>query len=146
MQLWILDFFLLCLIRYASDTLGTIGDNVLSAKFHKKKDFTIIVTLEKTRLYNTEPLKPHFYIVKLEFTRVYIIFLIYAQNIDCGYSLEPPQRGVSNEYHNLCFEQNYEKCLRFLSENFQFLEVKFSIYLNRHVFEMKSFFMKLCAE
>ena len=24
----------------------------------------------------------------------------------------------------------------FLSENFQFLEVKFSIYLNRHVFEM----------
>ena len=26
----------------------------------------------------------------------------------------------------------------FLSENFQFLEVKFSIYLNRHVFVMES--------
>ena len=26
---------------------------------------------------------------------------------------------------------------RFLSENFQFLEVKFSIYLNRRVFVMK---------
>ena len=33
------------------------------------------------------------------------IFLISAQNIDCGYSLEPPHRGGSNEYHNLCFEQ-----------------------------------------
>ena len=26
------------------------------------------------------------------------IFHISAQNIDCGYSLEPPQRGGSNEY------------------------------------------------
>ena len=42
------------------------------------------------------PLKPHFYIVKLGFTGVYIIFLISAQNIDYGYSLEPPQRGGSN--------------------------------------------------
>ena len=33
------------------------------------------------------------------------IFHISAQNIDCGYSLEPPRRGCSNEYHNLCFEQ-----------------------------------------
>ena len=29
---------------------------------------------------------------------VYIIFLIPAQNIDCGHSLEPPHRGGSNEY------------------------------------------------
>ena len=29
----------------------------------------------------------------------------------------------------------------FLSENFQFLGVKFSIYLNRHVFVMESFFI-----
>ena len=29
--------------------------------------------------------------------------------------------------HSLCFEQKYEK-IEFLSENFQFLEVKFSIY------------------
>ena len=33
------------------------------------------------------------------------IFHISAQNIDCGYSLEPPRRGGSNEHHNLCFEQ-----------------------------------------
>ena len=30
-------------------------------------------------------------------------FHISAQNIDCRYSLEPPRRGGSNEYHNLCF-------------------------------------------
>ena len=39
--------------------------------------------------------------------------------------------------HNLCFEQKYEKYQRFLSENFQFLEMKFSIYLNRCVFVMQ---------
>ena len=32
-----------------------------------------------------------------------IFFHISAQNIDCGYSLEPPCRDGSNEYHNLCF-------------------------------------------
>ena len=47
--------------------------------------------ITKTYLYNFDPLKPHFYIVKLGFTGVYIIFLISAQNIDCGYSLEPPR-------------------------------------------------------
>ena len=37
------------------------------------------------------------------FTGVYIIFLIFAQNIDCGYSLEPPRRGGSNEYPQSMF-------------------------------------------
>ena len=57
----------------------------------------------KTRLYNLDPLKPHFYIVKLGFTGVYIIFLISVQNIDCGSSLEPPRRGGSNEYPQSIF-------------------------------------------
>ena len=35
--------------------------------------------ITKTCQYNFDPLKPHFYIVKLEFTRVYVIFLISAQ-------------------------------------------------------------------
>ena len=40
--------------------------------------------------------------------------------------------------HNLCFEQKYEKISEFfLSKNFQFLEAKVSIYLNRHVFVMQ---------
>ena len=50
-----------------------------------------------------------------------------------GYSLEPPHLTST---HNLCFEQKYEKYRRFLSENFQFLEMKFSMYLNRRVFVM----------
>ena len=94
--------------------------------------------ITKTYLYNFDPLKPHFYIVKLGFTGVNIIFLISVQNIDCGYSLEPPRRGHPNEYHNLCFEQKYENIRVFLSEIFQFLEVKFSIYLNRSIFVMVS--------
>ena len=35
--------------------------------------------ITKTCLHNFDPLKPHFYIVKLEFRGVYIIFLISAQ-------------------------------------------------------------------
>ena len=31
------------------------------------------------------------------------IFLISAQNIDCGYSLEPPRRSGSNEYPQSMF-------------------------------------------
>ena len=74
----------------------------------KKNDSTGSIT--KTCLYNIDPLKPHFYIVKLEFTLVYIIFLISApKHIDCGYSVEPPRRGASNEYPQSMFEQIYEK-------------------------------------
>ena len=36
--------------------------------------------ITKTCLYKFDPLKPHLYIVKLGFPRVYIIFLISAQN------------------------------------------------------------------
>ena len=31
------------------------------------------------------------------------IFHISAQNIDCGYSVEPPRRGGSNEYPQSMF-------------------------------------------
>ena len=96
--------------------------------------------ITKTRLYNVDPLKPHFNIVKLGFTGVYIIFLISAQNIDCGYSLEPPRHrlaeAVLTSTHNLCLSRNMKKYQSFLYENFQFLEVKFSIYLYRRVFVM----------
>ena len=88
--------------------------------------------IRKTCLYNLDPLKHRFYIVKLGFTGVYIIFLIFTQK----HRLWVPRRGGSNEYHNLCFEQKYEKYQNLLSENFQFLVVKFSIYLNRRVFVM----------
>ena len=37
------------------------------------------ISITITRLYNFDPLKPHFYTVKLRFTGVYIIFLVSAQ-------------------------------------------------------------------
>ena len=66
------------------------------------------------------------------------LVLISAQNIDCGYSLEPPRRGGPNEYPQPMFwAEIWKKNQRFcLSENFQFLEAKISIYLNRLVFVM----------
>ena len=66
----------------------------------------------KTYLYNFDSLEPHFYIVKLGFTGVYIIFVISAQNIDCGYSLEPPHRGGSNEYPQSMFWAEIWKNIR----------------------------------
>ena len=44
-----------------------------------------------------------FSIVKLGSAGVYIFFLFLLQNIDCGYSLEPPQRGGSNVYPQSMF-------------------------------------------
>ena len=51
---------------------------------------------------------------------------------------------VLTSTHSLCFEQKYEKMSEFfffvfvfvffLSDSFLFLEVKFSVYLNRRVF------------
>ena len=88
---------------------------------------TSLVFITKTRLYNFDPLEPHFYIVKLGFTGVCIIFLISAQNIG---------EAVLTTTHNLCFERKYEKYQIFFSEDFHFLVVKFSVHLNRRVFVM----------
>ena len=54
-------------------------------------DAHFLFYITKTYLYNFDPLKPHFYIGKLWFTGVYIIFLVSARNINCGYLLEPPR-------------------------------------------------------
>ena len=68
--------------------LGTIQKHPLS-------------NITKTCLYNVDPLKSHFYTVKLGFTGVFIIFLISAQK-QC-YSLEPPRRGGSKKYPHSMF-------------------------------------------
>ena len=96
-----------------------------------------LISITKTCLYNFDPLKPHFYTVKLGFTWVYNIFLISAQNMDCGYSLEPPRRGGSNEYPQSMFWAEIKKISEFFIWIFSvFWGVKFSIYLNRRVFVM----------
>ena len=35
--------------------------------------------------------------------KIFDIFLFFAQNIDCGYTLEAPRRGGSNEYPQSMF-------------------------------------------
>ena len=57
--------------------------------------------IRKTCSYNVYPLEPH--IAKLGFAGVYLFFLFLLQNIDCGYSLEPPRRGGSNVYPQSMF-------------------------------------------
>ena len=83
----------------------------------------------KTCLYNIDPLKPHFHIGKLGFTEVYFIFLISAlKHRLCILIRTASAEAVLTSTHNLCFEQKYEKYQSFLSDFFQFWEVKFSIY------------------
>ena len=62
------------------------------------------LNITKTCPCNVYPLESHFYIVKLGYARVYIFFFFFfAQNIDCGYTLEPPRRGGSNVYPQSMF-------------------------------------------
>ena len=41
--------------------------------------------------------------------KIFDIFLIFAQNIDCGYTLEPPRQGGSNEYSQSMFWSKNKK-------------------------------------
>ena len=70
------------------------------------------------------PLNPTLYTKTGVYRGIHYFFLFLLKNIDCGYSLEPPHRV-------------------FLSENFQFLEVNFSIYLYRLFFVMRFYVLVL---
>ena len=65
--------------------------------------------ITKTRLFNyTENFTPkteNFQIKNSD------IFHISAENIDCGYSLEPPRRGGSNEYPQSMFSAEIRKIM-----------------------------------
>ena len=54
------------------------------------------------------------------------IFHISAQNIDCGYSLEPPRRGGSNEYPQSMFlSRNKKNNVHPCKPQFYYIEVGF---------------------
>ena len=59
--------------------------------------------ITKTYLYNFDLFKSYFNIVKLGLTWYTLFFLFLLKNIDCGYSLEPPHGGGSDEYQQSMF-------------------------------------------
>ena len=119
-------------IRASDQSLQWPHEEFLHPWLSKKRP----VHITKTCLYNIDPLKPYFYILNWGLNGYKLFFLFLTKNIDCGYSLEPPRRGGSNEYPQSLFWAEIWKISEFLSENFQFLVVKFSVYLNRHAFVM----------
>ena len=63
--------------------------------------------------YENTPIQIHwnFYYQKMAIFQIKNsdIFYISAQNMDCGYSLEPPRRGGSNEYPQSMFLSRNKK-------------------------------------
>ena len=53
--------------------------------------------MQYTEIFSVVKKIEKFVIKKIEF------FLIFAQNVVCGYTLEPPRRGGSNEYPQSMF-------------------------------------------
>ena len=51
------------------------------------------------------------------------IFLIFAQNIDCGYTLEPPHEAVLTSSHNLCFGAKIRKKVYPCKPQFYYIKV-----------------------
>ena len=65
------------------------------------------------------------------------IFQICAQNIDCGYPLEPPRRGGSNKYPQSMFWAEIRKIMYTPVNPFYYIKVGFKgVKLKRHVFVM----------
>ena len=86
--------------------------------------FSINCTLRKHAYSNilkiTPPKTESFQIKKSD------IFHISAQNIDCGYSLEPPRRGGSNEYpQSMCLSRNKKNKVYPCKPQFYYIKVGF---------------------
>ena len=106
----------------AKRVLGKKGGKPQRHKNILKSEDCMHIT--KTRLYNFDPLQPHFYTVKLGFTGVHNIFLTFLKNVDCGYSLEPPSWGGSNEYQQSMFWAEIWKISEFLIWKISFFGCK----------------------
>ena len=83
--------------------------------------------------------KFHFQILKV-FKYKTFIFSHFCQNVDCGYSLEPPRRGDSNEYQQSMFLSRNKKNNVYPCKP-QFYYIKWGLggsKLYRHIFVMPS--------
>ena len=89
----------------------------------------------KTCQCNEYPLIPHFYIAKLGYVGVYLFFLFLLQNIDCGYSLEPPCQCVPTIY---VLSRNKKIIKKILLKIFIFYNFNNLCILHGHVFVMSA--------
>ena len=147
------------ILLHFSDNVSTLkGKNLLPVRMLTGKDVRAIkirlydcTNITKTRLFKyIETFTSKNW--KLSATKDPDIFHISAQNIDCGYSLEPSRRGGSNEYHNLvfwaeavrtsthnlCFWAEIRKIM-YIPVNPSFTIIKWGLRgskLHRHVFMM----------
>ena len=69
-----------------------------------------------------------------------IFFLFLNENICCGYSLEVPQRGTSNEYHNMFSLRNKKNIVIF-----QMKKSALSVAMHNMCF-LVVFFFFVCVE
>ena len=71
-----------------------------------------------------------------------------AQNIDCGYLLEPPQRGGSNEYPQSMFlSRNNKNNVYPCKPEFYYIKVGFKgSKLYRHAFVMENVSLGICGQ
>ena len=91
--------------------LGTDTVRSTSSSQHQKESQTKTINQpqgeQMASHYENTPIQIYrkFHVQKTEIFQVRKsdIFPISAQNIDCGYSLEPPRRGGSNEYPQSMF-------------------------------------------
>ena len=80
--------------------------------------------------YENTPIKIYrkFHLQKLKIFRLknFDIYHISAQNIDCGYSLEPPRRGGSNEYpQSMVLSRNKKNNVYPYKPQFYYIKVGF---------------------
>ena len=81
-------------MRFASDDGATTGK-------HVREMYTPLNLTSKTGV--CRGILTYFSYTLLRYAGVYLFFLLLLQNIDCGYSLEPPRRGGSNVYPQSMF-------------------------------------------
>ena len=94
--------WLICKYMYKQTNLGNVNESC-RYRIRQFDHSGAVMAIMKTCQCNVYPLEPHFYIAKLGYAGVYLFFLFLLQNIDCGYSLEPPRRGGSNMYPKSMF-------------------------------------------
>ena len=98
---------------------------------------SLLLSITKTFLYNFDPFEPHFYIVKLGFTGVYIIFSYFCSGEAVLTSTHNrPKRFLRVSTIYFFLEQKYDKYQNILSKIFHFSVVTFSAYLKKHFFVM----------